>query len=79
VIELYVIAGLSALLCFERIWSTITITRLVNRLMSRNYNTYVESEKKLKEPKIVKETIKIPVLSDDIAHDVNAAINSLNM
>lgn len=53
------------------------MTRLINRLMSRNYSSYVESEKKLREPRVIKQTVKPPQLNDDIAHDVNAAFNGL--
>lgn len=73
----WIIAGLLVLLCFEKIWHTITMTRLINRLMSRNYSSYVESEKKLREPRVIKQTVKPPQLNDDIAHDVNAAFNGL--
>lgn len=53
-----IIAGLVAALICERIWSTITINRLVNKLMSRDYHEYVLSKKEDKSS--VKQEFKIP-------------------
>lgn len=73
----YIITGLVILLCFDRVWTTITMTKLINRIMSKNYNSYVESQVKLKPQKAVKINTKAPELPNDVAHDVNEAFSGL--
>lgn len=66
--EQYVSLGLVVLLIFQQVYSTITINRLVNKLMSRNYGEYMQSQVHTPDRLNVK-------LNEDPAEDLNAIFN----
>lgn len=50
----YVSLGLLALLIFQQVYFTMTINRLINKLMSRNYAEYVQANSSIADKIVVK-------------------------
>lgn len=51
---MYISLGLMALLIFQQVYLTMTINRLVNKVMSRNYGEYKQVENHKPQPTVFK-------------------------
>lgn len=62
--EHYVSLGLLLMLIFQQVYLTMTINRLVDKLMSRNYHEYVQSSNPPADIPVVK-------IDDEPVEDLN--------